>query len=604
MLKLVSACTAVTMVFFTLANARILHVPGEYSTINAGIQSAVDGDTVLIEPGTYKEGFNFNGKKITVSSKFLITGDRSFIEKTVIYNSIPAGMCDPSPDLTAPELFVIEFNHDENEASILTGIEILDMAVMIDSASHPKIINVNITGSQDTCQVSTLQINTSVAWPVSGILFRNSGLELLFGNPQLQVRNCTFINSDISRLPSSGRAEIVNNTFENCYLSSGGTGRSHDTLIITGNQYNNSCISMSGTGDYSIYAEIKGNTFSTIGNDPIDRQQSEIRCGGTGNLHIDAIIEENTFNNADISLGGTGYATMKTTIVNNTFEGDGGASCGINCGGTGFCTVTAMVDSNRFYGANFSISGTGVFLVNANLVGNIFNGCPGSAISLNQISVANYTCNLANNTIVGNGTGVRYDKVGGLNILNCIIWGNDTDLVNVANEQITYSLWSTGLEHSGSTNVFGDPKLIDPQHRNFGLLAGSPCIGKGTISPFLLEKIMRERLASRTPITIPRVMDIGAVPYQQPTIIFLGSSNFENRKTGPVIQGTILYTGLHQSSGNEITIFDISGRQVIHTRVQTTMAALDLKKFSLRAGSYIIKVVQGKQTSSLRYLQK
>jgi hypothetical protein len=602
MLKPVSACAAVSMVFFTLANAHILHVPGEYSTINAGIQSAVDGDTVLIEPGTYKEGLNFNGKKITVSSKFLITGDRSFIENTVIYNTIPAGMCDPDADILPQDLPVVEFNHNENEASILTGIEILDMAVIIDSASHPTITDVNITGSQDTCTVSTLQIATSVAWPVSKILFRNSGLSLPISNSKLQIHNCTLINTDIFHSSRSSRAEIVNNTFENSYVSSGGTGRGRDTLIITGNQFNNSYLSMSGTGDYTIYAEVTGNTFSTVG-DNLTAQQSAIRCGGTGNLHIDAVIEENTFNNAEISLGGTGYATMKTTIVNNTFEGNGEASCGINCGGTGFCTVTAMVDSNRFYNANFSISGTGVFLVNANLVGNIFTGYPGCAVSLDQISVANYTCNLVNNTIVGNGTGVHYDNVGGLNILNCIIWGNDTDLVNVGNEQITYSLWGTGLEQSGSTNVFGDPMLIDPEHRNFGLLAGSPCIGKGVVSPFLLDKIMKERFENHIIIQIPRGMDIGAVPYQQPTIVLLGSSN-ENRKTSPAIRGTVLYTGFQQHSINEITIFDISGRQVMRTRVQTDMTALDLKKFSLRAGSYIIRVVQGKQTSSLRYLQK
>jgi hypothetical protein len=185
---------------------------------------------------------------------------------------------------------------------------------------------------------------------------------------------------------------------------------------------------------------------------------------------------------------------------------------------------------------------------------------------------------------------------------------NDTDLVNVANEQITHSLWSTGLEHSGSTNVFGDPMLIDPENRNFGLLTLSPCIGKGIVTPFLTDRIFKEHMENHTPIEIPRVMDIGAIPYQQPTIVLLGSSKYDNRKTEsvtePVILGSVLHTGLHHPSSNEIMIFDIRGRLVMRTKVQTDMAALDLRRLSLSAGSYIIRVVRGTQAFSLRYLQK
>jgi len=44
-------------------------VPQDYSTISAAIGAAVNGDTVLVAPGTYTENINFNGKAITVRSE-------------------------------------------------------------------------------------------------------------------------------------------------------------------------------------------------------------------------------------------------------------------------------------------------------------------------------------------------------------------------------------------------------------------------------------------------------------------------------------------------------------------------------------------------------
>ncbi len=55
-----------------------------FATIQAAIDYSVDSDTVLVQPGTYAENIDFNGKNIVLGSLFLTTQDTSFIAQTVI----------------------------------------------------------------------------------------------------------------------------------------------------------------------------------------------------------------------------------------------------------------------------------------------------------------------------------------------------------------------------------------------------------------------------------------------------------------------------------------------------------------------------------------
>lgn len=99
---------------FTL-QAQIIHVPGDYSTIQAGIDAATHGDTVLVAEDTYLENIRFNGKAIIVASEFLLDGELSHIENTIIDGSQP---------VDADSASVVTFSRGVDSSSVLCGLTI------------------------------------------------------------------------------------------------------------------------------------------------------------------------------------------------------------------------------------------------------------------------------------------------------------------------------------------------------------------------------------------------------------------------------------------------------------------------------------------------
>ena len=139
-----------------------IHVPGDQPTIQAGINAASDGDTVLVAPGTYNETINFSKKAITLASS----------------NGPALTIIDGSNNGTP-----VTFNQGETTTSVLKGF-----TIQHGSGGGPANFlgeggGISIEGSSPTITGNIITNNSAC--------YAGSGIGVGSGNPIIQGNTIT-----------------------------------------------------------------------------------------------------------------------------------------------------------------------------------------------------------------------------------------------------------------------------------------------------------------------------------------------------------------------------------------------------------------------------
>ncbi len=210
-------------------------VPGSYPNIQAALDAAMGGDTVVVMPGTYSgtgnKNLEFNGKWV--------------------YLKTYGGIHSVTIDLGSSGRF-IHFQNGETSGAVVDGFRIINgsadqgAGIFVENFSCPTIRNCYFESNNATQFGGGLSItNTSSNWPI--------------------VENCVFYNNQATwngggLNVSFGKAILINNTIRGNYSNNGGGFHTCDISDVI--MYN--CIvwgNTAGTAGPDMY-------FSNYGYDP------------------------------------------------------------------------------------------------------------------------------------------------------------------------------------------------------------------------------------------------------------------------------------------------------------------------------------------------
>jgi hypothetical protein len=589
--------------WFLVLSANTIRVPEDQSSIQAGINAAVNGDTVLMKDSTYYENINFMGKAITVASYMIIDNDTTHRDSTIINGSQPV-----NPDLGS----VVSFVSHEDTTSVLYGFTITGGSGWWNLASGFR------EGGGIYCYyagckiIANKIINNSVAGPSA----LGGGLAASpLGNSACVVLKENQIAHNTVTANSSGAL-------------GGGLLLSCNAKLTANLISYNSCIA----GPNGVYAE--GGGISLQPGEPL--------------YYREMIMENNTISHNSLSSYGynipSGYAAawgggiglhrcsgrmIKNEVCYNEIWNY--SSTGVTAIGVGVqdSPDSFLVDGNiirdnvyqqatgNCFGGGLGVFGTGTILVINNLIkGNHATHGGGMEISNNITSPG--TALLVNNTIVNNtatyGGGIYVYDANGY-VMNTIVWGNQAatnagiHIESGSSIQVAYSDVQGGWTGTGNVNL--DPQF-EPGDTLYHLSSTSHCINAG-IDSLLMGGLMcycppDDYEGDERPY-MGRLPDMGADETQippppggiepQPVAGIPRSYALFQNYPNPFNPTTNIEFSLPNTDFVTLKVYDITGREVatlVSEKLPAGKYKYDWDASNLASGVYFYKLEAGQFT--------
>lgn len=430
-------------------------VPGAYATIQAAIDAAVEGDVVIISPGSYKGPGNrdvdFKGKAITVRSTD--PEDPNVVAATIID-------CEK-------EGRAFDFRSREGAGSVLAGLTIIN--------------GYQMNGGGIYCTNSSPTLTNCV--------FKNNWAKYVGGgmcnnNAKPTLTNCTFSENwayygggGMQNNSTAGPA-LTKCTFIKNWAKYGGGGmQNHDNSNpkLTDCTFSQNSANNRGAGmdNYQSSPSLTGCTFT--------KNSAKSNGGGMYNLGGKPESANCTFSENSASDNGGGVYNLYTSpiltgcIFNNNIGNDNGG--GIFNGSSSPTLTKCKFSQNRATnsgGGIYSRDGTATLtncIFSANLAGE-----NGGAINNNSKTVL-VNSTLSSNFARGQGGGILTGDTDSssqstLTLTNCILWDNSDSSKTIDSQQIcggrsivTYSCIQDAdpndtSVYAGAGNIDDEPRFV------------------------------------------------------------------------------------------------------------------------------------------------
>ena len=333
---------------FITASATIINIPDDYLTIQQGIDASTDGDTVLVQPGTYVENINFNGHNIVLGSLFLMTGDTTYIAGTIIDGDSSGS--------------VVTFESGEDSTAVIKGFTIQNGYAHYGGGIYISESNIRI-------DYNIITQNSMFGFYEGWVWHRGKGGGMYCSNSNAQIyRNliCNNGNADyngpgylgtgggiyIGYADPTVRKNIISENITTC--DGGGISSYYSNPIIMNNTLNANSVYSHGGGIrlYNSNGVVNGNDI--YGN-------SSPTGGGLDLYRSNPSISNNTITNNSCEYGGAIHCQSYSSpiIINNSIVSNFASSLG---GGIKLSWQCNAIIINSIIWFNTSPSGSQLFI--------------------------------------------------------------------------------------------------------------------------------------------------------------------------------------------------------------------------------------------------